>query len=124
MSWSSNHLPKYRKHRASGQAIVTICGRDYYLGPHGTKASKVEYDRLITEYLANGRQPLHTSPTEITVVELCARYIDFAKGYYRKKDGTLTTTSGSDYLFVDAWGKVHLGSQPLQRLWPFFKALC
>jgi len=29
----SHRLPKYRKHRASGQAIVTLNGRDYYLGP-------------------------------------------------------------------------------------------
>ena len=33
-------FPKYRKHRASGQAVVTLNGRDIYLGPHGTKASK------------------------------------------------------------------------------------
>ena len=36
-----NAVPKYRKHRASGQAIVTIHGRDHYLGPHGTKASRL-----------------------------------------------------------------------------------
>jgi hypothetical protein len=35
-------VPKYRKHRASGQAIVTISGRDHYLGPFNSKASKVE----------------------------------------------------------------------------------
>ena len=40
-------LPKYRKHRASGQAVVTLNGRDFYLGPHGSKVSKMEYDRLI-----------------------------------------------------------------------------
>ncbi len=33
-------VPKYRKHRASGQAIVTLNGVDRYLGPHGTKASQ------------------------------------------------------------------------------------
>ncbi|MCA9231188.1 MAG: hypothetical protein KDA57_11075 [Planctomycetales bacterium] len=43
----SNSVPKYRKHRASGQAVLTLNGRDYYLGPHGTKASRREYDRLI-----------------------------------------------------------------------------
>ena len=32
--------PKYRKHRASGQAVVTLDGRDRYLGPHGTNASR------------------------------------------------------------------------------------
>ena len=35
-------LPGYRKHKASGQAVVTLNGRDHYLGPHGTKASKRE----------------------------------------------------------------------------------
>jgi hypothetical protein len=44
MSWSDNRLLKYRKHRASGQAVVTLNGRDFYLGPHNTKASKLEYD--------------------------------------------------------------------------------
>ena len=28
--------PSYRFHKASGQAIVTIDGRDYHLGTHGT----------------------------------------------------------------------------------------
>src|SRR6478609_8109142 len=53
-----NSFPSYCKHRASGQAVVTLCGQDFYLGPHGTKASKLEYDRLIAEWLARGRRPL------------------------------------------------------------------
>ena len=44
-------LPKYRKHRASGQAIVTLCGVDHYVGPHDTQTSKRQYDRLIAEWL-------------------------------------------------------------------------
>ncbi len=32
-----NAVPKYRKHRATGQAVVTLNGRDFYLGPHGTQ---------------------------------------------------------------------------------------
>jgi hypothetical protein len=76
-------LPKYRKHTASGQAIVTICGRDHYLGPHGTKASKVEYDRLIVEFLSSGRSPSFGAAQEsLTVVELAAEYLRYAKGYY------------------------------------------
>ena len=84
MSWPKNHLPKYRKHRASGQAIVTLNGRDFYLGPHNTTASKREYDRLIAEWLSNARQPLGVNDAEITVVELCARYLLHAKEYYQK----------------------------------------
>jgi hypothetical protein len=44
-------LPKYRKHKASGQAIVTLAGVDHYLGRHGTKAAKRQYERLIAEWL-------------------------------------------------------------------------
>ena len=49
----STAVPKYRKHRASKQAVVTINGRDHYLGPHGTKASRLKYDRLVN--LRKGR---------------------------------------------------------------------
>ena len=49
-------LPSYCKPKHSGQAIVTINGQDIYLGPHGTRASRIEYHRVIAEYLANGRQ--------------------------------------------------------------------
>ncbi|MEO8493844.1 MAG: hypothetical protein ABI614_02150 [Planctomycetota bacterium] len=38
----TNSLPKYRKHRASGQAVVTLAGKDRYLGRYGTKASERE----------------------------------------------------------------------------------
>jgi hypothetical protein len=41
--------PKHRKHKASGQAVVTIAGRDHYLGPWRSRISHVEYDRLIGE---------------------------------------------------------------------------
>ena len=51
---ANSMLPKYRLHKASGQAVVTFNGRDFYLGPHATKTSKIEYDRLIGEWLAHG----------------------------------------------------------------------
>jgi hypothetical protein len=50
-----NAVPKYRKHKGSGQAVVVIAGHDHYLGPHATKASRLEYDRLITEWITAGR---------------------------------------------------------------------
>lgn len=88
MPYSKNHLPKYRKHRASGQAVVTLNGKDFYLGPHGTKASKLEYDRLIGEWLQNGRSPVLSSTDELTVIELCALYWQFAREDYTK-DGQM-----------------------------------
>jgi integrase len=82
-------LPRYRKHRASGQAIVTLNGRDYYLGPHGTKASKLEYDRLIAEYLTSGRSASFGAPQhDLTIVELAADYLKYARGYYGAQTGS------------------------------------
>ena len=80
-------VPRFSKHRASGQAVVTLSGQDFYLGPHGTKASKLEYDRDVAEWLARGRRPLHAADGdsgEITVVELLAAYKKHAAIYYRK----------------------------------------
>ena len=42
----------------SGQAVVTIAGRDHYLGSHGSKASQSAHDRLVGWWLATSRSPL------------------------------------------------------------------
>jgi hypothetical protein len=49
---TSLRTPTYRKHKGSGQAVVTLNGRDIYLGKYGTKASRDEYNRSIGEWLA------------------------------------------------------------------------
>jgi integrase len=79
-------LPSYRRHKASGMAVVTLNGRDVYLGPHGTQASKTEYDRVIAEWLANGRCHPASSSTQrgITIAELILVYWKYAEGYYVK----------------------------------------
>ena len=87
----TNALPKYRKHRASGQAVVTLDGKDFYLGPHGSKASKAEGGRLVGEWQANGRR-LRAGPAagDLTIKELVARWWVHAESYYRK-GGQLTS---------------------------------
>jgi integrase len=80
----TNSVPKYRKHKASGQAVVTIGGKDHYLGPHKSKASKLEYDRLIGEWVQNGRKLPSDGNSDTTIVELVAAYWKFAQGYYVK----------------------------------------
>jgi integrase len=76
-------VPKYRKHKASGQAIVEINGRRHYLGPHGTKASRIEYDARITEWLASGRSTSYGVPEHVTsVTELVVDYFEYVRGYY------------------------------------------
>ena len=82
--------PRYRRHKASGQAIVTLNGR-VYLGQYGSNASRQEYDRLTAEWLANHRHIPITQADGLTIIELAAAYLRHAKSYYRK-DGRPTST--------------------------------
>ncbi|XZE21066.1 tyrosine-type recombinase/integrase [Pirellulaceae bacterium SH449] len=75
-------VPSYRKH-SSGQARVTINGKDYLLGEYGSPSSKREYARLIAEWGAQDNSKSFGVPVpQYTVVELIADYVKFAKGYY------------------------------------------
>lgn len=92
-----NHIPRYRKHKQSGQAIVTLPDglggrRDVLLGKYGTKQSRLEYDRVITEWEAAGRQtPANIRGTaDFLVNELLAAYWNHVEEYYRHPDGTPT----------------------------------
>ncbi len=49
-------VPSCRGHKPTGQAVVAINGTDLYLGKWNTAASSAEYDRLVAEFLANGRR--------------------------------------------------------------------
>ena len=85
----STRQPKYRKHKSTGQAVCTLDGRDHYLGRHGTKASEDEYNRIISEWLANGRRL--PAITAVTVAEVIKRYWPFVEQHYRKADGAQTS---------------------------------
>jgi integrase len=89
-----NKSPSYRHHRASGQAIVTIDGKDYYLGPWKSKASQAEYDRIIGEWLAGGRSlclAAGAAPDDLAIAEVIDRFWMHAETYYRHADGTPTS---------------------------------
>jgi integrase len=90
-------VPSYRRHKQSGQAIVTLTDaatgrrRDVLLGRHGTKASKEEYKRVVLEWEANERRLPGAAPTaDLTIAELIRRYWQHVEAYYRHDDGTPT----------------------------------
>jgi integrase len=85
-----NAVPSYRLHKQSGQGIVTLSGKDFLLGPHGSAASRSEYHRLTAEWLANGRQLGGPHAARLTVNELILAFWRHAKAYYRK-DGRPTS---------------------------------
>jgi site-specific recombinase XerD len=83
-----NHIPAYRLHKQSGQAVVTLPDghgrrRDVLLGQYGTPESRKEYARVLSEWEANGRRPPQPAATsDITVNELLLAYWKHAQDYY------------------------------------------
>lgn len=84
-------VPSYRLHKASGQAIVTIAGKDHYLGPYGSEISRQRYGELVAARAAgrpldpftrNGRLP--AADPGPSMAELCVAFLDFAEQYYVK----------------------------------------
>ena len=73
-----SHAPGYRYH-VSGQAVVTLDGRNFYLGEHGAPESWAKYYALLAEYNANGqRMPAkaetHKADQPVTIRCLTAEY--------------------------------------------------
>jgi hypothetical protein len=73
-------LPTYRKH-SSGNARVTIRGRDHLLGPYGSRESKAKYRELIQQYL-DSKPDLKPVKGDGTIGGCLAAYLDHAKLYY------------------------------------------
>lgn len=81
-----NTLPSYRRHSTSDIAFVQIQGKRTYLpGRFNSPESRAEYRRLISLWVAEDRPTTPTPPaTEITVVELVARYWPHVQKHYLK----------------------------------------
>lgn len=80
--------PAYCFHRQSGHAYVTIAGKQHWLGKHGTAESRAAYDRLIGEWLVNGRRA-PTAAVESaspSVSAVLAAFLDHARSYYSAPD--------------------------------------
>lgn len=96
--YPKTHVPSYRLHRQSGQAIVTIAGRDYLLGPHNSPESHERYKQLLAQSLLGNLEPAPTAaaaPALPTVAELVERFYAFADGYYQR--GNVPTGEADNY---------------------------
>ena len=45
-------IPSLRQHKPSGQAVVSLGGKDVYLGPYGSPESKRKYQQVVGEWMA------------------------------------------------------------------------
>jgi hypothetical protein len=97
-----NHIPAYRLHKQSGQAVVTLPDglggrRDFTLGEYGSPESRAEYARLLAEWEANGRRlPQPATATDLTVNELITHFWPHVESHYRHPDGA-PTSEQEDY---------------------------
>lgn len=109
----TSRVPSYRRHKATGQAIVVLGGRTIYLGRFGSIESRARYNRELAEWLTQGGSALPAVAVSasgpgatLTVAELILDYWRYAQDYYRKND---QPTSQVDQI------KQSLG--PLRRLY-------
>lgn len=70
MPYSSSHIPAYRHHKPTGQAVVTIQKKDHYLGKYNSPKSKARYKELIEANFAQ-------------LKKITQHYLDHAKVYYQ-----------------------------------------
>lgn len=81
--------PKLCHHKATNQAYVTLAGKRVYLGRWDAPDIQTKYDRLLAEWLAGGRTHPAEAERGLLLVELLARYLDFAETYYRTPTGEI-----------------------------------
>lgn len=90
----TSQTPKYRRHKARGTAVVTLNGRNHYLGAYGSPASWEKYHRVVGEWLASGRTEVPRTAAKVsevpTVTQILTAYLTHAEGYYRAPDGQPT----------------------------------
>ena len=82
-------VPSYCKHKTSGQAYVTLDGKEHYLGVYGSPESKEQYGQLIAERFPTGQitaaSAVSVDPVGLTINELVLRYwTEFVQQEYVK----------------------------------------
>ncbi|MFO0892583.1 MAG: site-specific integrase [Isosphaeraceae bacterium] len=117
MSAPTPRTPSYRHHKPSNQAVVTLDGRDFYLGRFNSPESRAEFDRLLAEWLSNGRRlPAPAAGSDLTVNEMAEAYLAHADAYYRK-DGKPTVEPGNIRLAIRPLRKLY-GNTPAREFGP------
>jgi len=78
-------VPSYRLHKPSSRAVVTLNSKDHYLGAWNSPESHTQYDRLISEWLAARKAPVHSIPTgRFIIAQLLLAYLKEAQLTYVK----------------------------------------
>src|SRR4051794_403427 len=91
-------IPSLCRHKATGQAVVRLDGKDIYCGLYGTRQAQEKYDRVVGEWLLTGQQTVPpsaaASPTpslDLTINELVLAYWTGHVATYYVKRGRPTS---------------------------------
>lgn len=99
-------IPKYRLHKPSRQAVVTLSGTDHYLGEHGAIESRERYNELVGRWLASGgRSPAGDSAKPLSINELILAYYRHCETHYGARRTKSTRLS-----------QIRSAMQPLKQL--------
>ena len=77
----------------------------YYLGKYGSETSRREYDRIIGEFLANGRQAFH-DPDEILIESLVVSFLDYVEKECNYCPSSLLRINRPLQLLNELYGKI------------------
>jgi hypothetical protein len=98
MSDRVRSIPSYRRHKQSGQAIVTLPDgtggrRDVLLGRWQSPESHQEFARVIAAWQAAGRRLIDEPATtgDLSIHELLVAFLRHADQHYRHADGRPTS---------------------------------
>lgn len=94
---SLSRIPSYRRHKPTGQAVVTVrladgSRKDVYLGPWKSAESHTEYARIISEIgvAASPAMAVKSHDRDLSINELILAFLRHADTHYRRADGTAT----------------------------------
>ncbi len=80
--------PSLRHHRPSGRAVVTLDGKDHYLGKFGSTESRESYHRLLADWMiarkAAESAPVKVNASTLSIVEILSQFWEHAQTHYRR----------------------------------------
>lgn len=103
---STKQIPKYRHHKASGQAYVELNKRRFYCGVHGSPDSWERYHELVNQWLVNDRRPVVTDAErhDATIAELLDAFRQHAEEYYKGNSGAIHGFKAVSRVLRDLYG--------------------
>lgn len=118
MTTRRSRTPGHCRHKAKGLGYVRLSGRTFYTGKWGTEEAQREYERLLAEWLRNGRLLPADSVGDsgYWVKDLIADFWVHSQAYYRKDGKPTKEVSNTRYALRPV--KALYGDLPAEQFSP------